>query len=157
AVAGDRTRVTRVTGGNTYHYTTTTLVAKFYLINLYLMTWNLEIYCYFIVLLFLVDQKKYNEHCSSQELKQNVIASRLYFYYSLSYEQTGDLADIRGNLLALHHSATLRHDELGQAVRALRFPPNTHKEKESDEKRRERKQQEEELAKHMAEEDDDDF
>ncbi|WZZ48735.1 hypothetical protein YC2023_048842 [Brassica napus] len=26
AVAGDRTRVTRVTGGNTYHYTTTTLV-----------------------------------------------------------------------------------------------------------------------------------
>ncbi|WZY78782.1 hypothetical protein YC2023_025166 [Brassica napus] len=25
AVAGDRTRVTRVTGGNTYHYTTTTL------------------------------------------------------------------------------------------------------------------------------------
>ena len=27
AVAGDRTRVTRVTGGNTYHYTTTTLMA----------------------------------------------------------------------------------------------------------------------------------
>ena len=26
AVAGDRTQVTRVTGGNTYHYTTTTLV-----------------------------------------------------------------------------------------------------------------------------------
>ena len=26
AVAGDRTRVTRVTGGNTYHYTTTTLM-----------------------------------------------------------------------------------------------------------------------------------
>ena len=26
AVAGDRTRVTRVTGGNTYHYTTTTLL-----------------------------------------------------------------------------------------------------------------------------------
>lgn len=76
-----------------------------------------------------------------------MIASRLYFYYSLSYEQTGDLAEIRGlvvgsslmccfrfhctwfsstfdfldslvyacrNLLALHHSATLRHDELGQ-------------------------------------------
>jgi hypothetical protein len=29
AVAGDRTRVVRVTGGNTYHYTTTTLVFKF--------------------------------------------------------------------------------------------------------------------------------
>jgi hypothetical protein len=26
AVAGDRTRVTRVTGGNTHHYTTTTLL-----------------------------------------------------------------------------------------------------------------------------------
>jgi hypothetical protein len=26
AVAGDRTRVARVTGGNTHHYTTTTLV-----------------------------------------------------------------------------------------------------------------------------------
>ncbi|CAI0468822.1 unnamed protein product [Linum tenue] len=44
----------------------------------------------------------------------DVLASRLYFYYSLSYEHTGDLAEIRGNLLALHQIATLRHDELGQ-------------------------------------------
>lgn len=44
-----------------------------------------------------------------------------------------------------------------EAVRALRFPPNTHKEKESADKRRERQQQEQELAKHIAEEDDDDF
>ncbi|KAF2302089.1 hypothetical protein GH714_032515 [Hevea brasiliensis] len=44
----------------------------------------------------------------------DVLASRLYFYYSLSYELTGDLAEIRGNLLALHRIATLRHDELGQ-------------------------------------------
>lgn len=43
------------------------------------------------------------------------------------------------------------------AVRALRFPPNSHKEKESAEKRRERQQQEQELAKHIAEEDDDEF
>ena len=28
AVAGDRTRVTRVTGGNTNHYTTTTLLLR---------------------------------------------------------------------------------------------------------------------------------
>ncbi|KAJ4879550.1 26S proteasome non-ATPase regulatory subunit 3-like protein A [Raphanus sativus] len=86
---------------------------------------ELEIYCYFILLLFLVDHKKYNEAkaCSSASIARlknlnrrtiDVIASRLYFYYSLSYEQTGDLAEIRGNLLALHHSATLRHDELGQ-------------------------------------------
>ncbi|KAG2254425.1 hypothetical protein Bca52824_084561 [Brassica carinata] len=86
---------------------------------------ELEIYCYFIVLLFLIDQKKYNEAkaCSSASIARlkslnkrtiDVIASRLYFYYSLSYEMTGDLAEIRGTLLALHHSATLRHDELGQ-------------------------------------------
>ena len=29
AAAGDRTRVTRVTGGNTYHYTTTTISCQF--------------------------------------------------------------------------------------------------------------------------------
>ena len=34
AVAGDRTRVTRVTGGNTYHYTTTTLLIKYRVILL---------------------------------------------------------------------------------------------------------------------------
>ncbi|GFS42744.1 PAM domain (PCI/PINT associated module) protein [Actinidia rufa] len=44
----------------------------------------------------------------------DVLAAKLYFYYSLSYELTGDLAEIRGNLLALHRIATLRHDELGQ-------------------------------------------
>ncbi|CAJ1972577.1 unnamed protein product [Sphenostylis stenocarpa] len=44
----------------------------------------------------------------------DVIGSRLYFYYSYSYELTGDLAEIRGNLLALHRIATLHHDELGK-------------------------------------------
>ncbi|XP_010446200.1 PREDICTED: 26S proteasome non-ATPase regulatory subunit 3 homolog B-like [Camelina sativa] len=86
---------------------------------------ELEIYCYFILLLFLIDQKKYNEAkvCSSASIARlknvnrrtvDVIASKLYFYYSLSYELTDDLAAIRSTLLALHHSATLRHDELGQ-------------------------------------------
>ncbi|KAE8735128.1 heat stress transcription factor A-6b-like [Hibiscus syriacus] len=44
----------------------------------------------------------------------DVLAARLYFYYSLCYELTGSLAEIRSNLLALHRIATLRHDELGQ-------------------------------------------
>jgi hypothetical protein len=44
----------------------------------------------------------------------DVLAARLYYYYSLSYERTDSLADIRGTLLALHQTATLRHDELGQ-------------------------------------------
>lgn len=86
---------------------------------------ELEIYCYLLVLIFLIDQKSYNEAktCASAGIARlknlnrrtlDVLASRLYFYYSLSYELTGDLAEIRGNLLALHRIATLRHDELGQ-------------------------------------------
>ncbi|XP_074329351.1 putative 26S proteasome non-ATPase regulatory subunit 3 [Apium graveolens] len=86
---------------------------------------ELEIYCYLLVLIFLIDQKKYSEAkaCSSASIARvknlnrrtvEALASRLYFYYSLSYELTGDLAEIRGNLLALHRIATLRHDELGQ-------------------------------------------
>ncbi|GFY89803.1 PAM domain (PCI/PINT associated module) protein [Actinidia rufa] len=86
---------------------------------------ELEIYCYLLVLIFLIDQKRYNEAkaCSSASIARlknlnrrtiDVLAAKLYFYYSLSYELTGDLAEIRGNLLALHRIATLRHDELGQ-------------------------------------------
>ncbi|KAK8606156.1 hypothetical protein V6N13_102913 [Hibiscus sabdariffa] len=86
---------------------------------------ELEIYCYLVVLIFLVDQKKYNEAkaCSSAGIARvknvnnrsvDVLAARLYFYYSLCYELTGDLAEIRGNLLALHRIATLRRDELGR-------------------------------------------
>ncbi|KAL0383920.1 UNVERIFIED_CONTAM: putative 26S proteasome non-ATPase regulatory subunit [Sesamum radiatum] len=91
---------------------------------------ELEIYCYLLVLIFLIDQKRYSEAkaCSSASIARlrnlnrrtvDVLASRLYFYYSLSYELTGDLAEIRGNLLALHRTATLRHDELGQFCRYL--------------------------------------
>ncbi|KAF9615140.1 hypothetical protein IFM89_022098 [Coptis chinensis] len=86
---------------------------------------ELEIYCYLLVLIFLIDQKRLSEAkaCSSASIARlrnmsrrtvDVLASRLFFYYSLSYELTGDLAEIRGNLLALHRIATLRHDELGQ-------------------------------------------
>ncbi|XP_060168650.1 probable 26S proteasome non-ATPase regulatory subunit 3 isoform X1 [Lycium barbarum] len=85
---------------------------------------ELEIYCYLLVLIFLIDQKKYNEAkaCSSESITRlksmnsttAVLASRLYFYYSLSYELAGDLAEIRGNLLALYRSATVRHNKLSQ-------------------------------------------
>ncbi|GER55229.1 26S proteasome regulatory subunit S3 [Striga asiatica] len=86
---------------------------------------ELEIYCYLLVLIFLIDQKRYNEAkaCSSESIARvknlnrrtiDVLASRLYSYYSLSYELTGNLAEIRGTLLSLHRTATLRRDELGQ-------------------------------------------
>ncbi|KAH6785840.1 hypothetical protein C2S51_038295 [Perilla frutescens var. frutescens] len=68
---------------------------------------ELEIYCYLLVLIFLIDQKIYSEAkaCSSAGIARlkninrrtvDVLASRLYFYYSLSYELTGALAEIRG-------------------------------------------------------------
>ncbi|CAA2975601.1 probable 26S proteasome non-ATPase regulatory subunit 3 [Olea europaea subsp. europaea] len=79
---------------------------------------ELEIYCCLLILIFLIHQKRYSEAkaCSSASIARlknlnrrtvDVLASRLYFYYSLSYELTGDLAEIRGNLLALHRTATL--------------------------------------------------
>ncbi|KZV41127.1 putative 26S proteasome non-ATPase regulatory subunit 3 [Dorcoceras hygrometricum] len=91
---------------------------------------EIELYCYLLVLIFLIDKKIYSEakSCSSASIAllknlnrptYDVLASRLYFYYSLSYELTGDLAEIRGNLLSLHRTSTLRHDELGQFCRYL--------------------------------------
>ncbi|TKY57605.1 26S proteasome non-ATPase regulatory subunit 3 [Spatholobus suberectus] len=66
---------------------------------------ELEIYCYLLVLLFLIDQKRYDaaKACSLASIVRlkslnrrtvDVIASRLYVYYSYSYELTGDLAEI---------------------------------------------------------------
>ncbi|KAL7588286.1 hypothetical protein Lser_V15G40139 [Lactuca serriola] len=86
---------------------------------------EMEIYCYFLVLIFLIDQKKYTEAkaCSSAGIASlknlnsrtvDVLASRLYFYYSLSHELSNSLSEIRGNLLVLHRVARLHHDELGQ-------------------------------------------
>ncbi|MFS8016264.1 hypothetical protein Hanom_Chr15g01366491 [Helianthus anomalus] len=73
---------------------------------------ELEIYCYLLVLIFLIDQKKYNEAkaCSSASIARlknlnrrtvDVLASRLYFFYSLSYELTDELSDIRGSIFLL--------------------------------------------------------
>lgn len=110
---------------------------------------ELEIYCYLLVLIFLIDQKKYDEvgwsymfyfilpffmlsccfhgitkyswsyfqakACSSASIARlktvnrrtvDVLASRLYFYYSLCYELTGDLAEIRGWVSVLNCSSS---------------------------------------------------
>ena len=42
AVAGDRTRVTRVTGGNTHHYTTTTCLCLTIIEKLFISLSNLK-------------------------------------------------------------------------------------------------------------------
>ncbi|CAH9106883.1 unnamed protein product, partial [Cuscuta epithymum] len=88
---------------------------------------DLEIYCYLLVLIHLIDQRKYDEAkaCSLASIARlktlnlktvDVIASKIYYYYSLTYERTGHLSDIRGNLLTLHRIATHRRDELGQEM-----------------------------------------
>ncbi|KAJ7567941.1 hypothetical protein O6H91_01G013100 [Diphasiastrum complanatum] len=86
---------------------------------------ELEIFTYLLVLIFLLDKKSYDKAkaCSSGAIKRlqqlnrrtlDVLAARIYFYYSYSYELTNSLAEIRGTLLLLHRTATLHHDELGQ-------------------------------------------
>ncbi|RAL39761.1 hypothetical protein DM860_003294 [Cuscuta australis] len=86
---------------------------------------ELEIYCYLLLLIHLIDQGKYTEakDCSSASIARlklfnkttiDVLASKIYHYYSLSHELTGHLSHIRRNLLNLHHIATQRNDKLGQ-------------------------------------------
>ncbi|VAI20585.1 unnamed protein product [Triticum turgidum subsp. durum] len=88
---------------------------------------EIEIYCYLLVLIFLIDHKKYDEAkaCANSSIARlknlnrrtvDVLASRLYSYYSYVHELTNSLAEIRGTLLGLHRMATLHHDELGQVV-----------------------------------------
>jgi len=68
---------------------------------------EIEIYCYLLVLIFLIDQNKYDEAkaCATASIARlknlnrrtvDVLASRLYFYYSNVYELTNSLAEIRG-------------------------------------------------------------
>ncbi|KAG6554271.1 hypothetical protein Mapa_004187 [Marchantia paleacea] len=86
---------------------------------------EVEIYAYLLTLIFLIDQKQYEaaKALSVLAIKRvqnfnrrtlDVLAARLYFYFSYSFELAGCLSQIRSSLLALHRTATLRHDELGQ-------------------------------------------
>jgi 26S proteasome regulatory subunit N3 len=72
-------------------------------------------------------------------------------------KETGDIYSTNEPRLAFNSRIAFCLNMHNEAIKAMRFPPNSHKEKESAERRRERLQQEEELAKHMAEEEDDDF
>ena len=72
-------------------------------------------------------------------------------------KETGDVYSTNEPQAAFNSRIAFCLNMHNEAVRALRFPPNSHKEKENADKRRERQQEVEELAKHMAEDDDDDF
>jgi len=86
---------------------------------------EVEILCFMLLLMNLLDNKKAQQakEVSIKALQRlstlnrrtlDTIAARIYFYYAWSHEQTGQLADVRSTLLALHRTTTLRHDSIGQ-------------------------------------------
>jgi len=86
---------------------------------------EVEIYLHLLVTIFLIDKQLYAEACESsremvnrvQEFNRrtlNPLSAKAFFYYSLAHEKTDRLQEIRGNLLAYHRTASLRHNEEGQ-------------------------------------------
>lgn len=86
---------------------------------------EVEIYAYLLALLVIVDAKQWPlastlstaaiERLSGYNRRTlDVLASRIYFYYSWAAEKSGQQATIRSNLLALHRNAVLHHDDIGQ-------------------------------------------
>lgn len=88
---------------------------------------EIEVYLHLVVVIFLIDKKMHQEAVISstalvervQEFNRrtlNPLSSKAYFYYSYSYELVNRLEEIRGKLLSLHRTATLRHNDEGQVV-----------------------------------------
>eukprot|EP00164_Ancoracysta_twista_P000649 GFYU01000861.1.p1 GENE.GFYU01000861.1~~GFYU01000861.1.p1 ORF type:complete len:517 (-),score=178.09 GFYU01000861.1:47-1552(-) len=88
---------------------------------------EVESYLQLLLVVFLIDNTLPEEartcSCDLVEMLQginrrtlNPIAAKAWFYYSRSHELTGTLSSIRPVLLAAHRTATLRHDEICQAV-----------------------------------------
>ena len=46
----------------------------------------------------------------------DLLSSKAYFYFSLSYERINKLENIRPTLLTLYRTSCVRRDEMGQAV-----------------------------------------
>eukprot|EP00003_Mantamonas_plastica_P028558 TRINITY_DN653_c0_g1_i13.p2 TRINITY_DN653_c0_g1~~TRINITY_DN653_c0_g1_i13.p2 ORF type:complete len:238 (-),score=70.05 TRINITY_DN653_c0_g1_i13:98-811(-) len=88
---------------------------------------EVEAYLRLLTLIFLIDNESYeNAVTVANSLLEMLaklnnrtmdpISSKAYFYFSRAYELSGRIADIRSTLIALHRTATLRHDDLGQAT-----------------------------------------
>ncbi|KAK6180867.1 hypothetical protein SNE40_008843 [Patella caerulea] len=88
---------------------------------------ELEIYFNLLVVIYLIDQKKYKEavKCSGQLVNKigllnrrtlDMLAAKCYYYHSRAYELTNNLEVIRGFLHARLRTATLRSDFEGQAT-----------------------------------------
>lgn len=88
---------------------------------------EVEVYLHLLVVIYLIDTKKYAEGVKCVDLlmtkitSQNrrtldMLAAKCYFYYSRAYELTNQLDRIRSFLHARLRTATLRSDFEGQAV-----------------------------------------
>mmetsp|Transcript_6158 Transcript_6158/g.10692 ORF Transcript_6158/g.10692 Transcript_6158/m.10692 type:complete len:487 (+) Transcript_6158:317-1777(+) len=86
-----------------------------------------EIFCALVVVMYLIDQKQYDaakalstatvaRMDSFNRRSLDILAARIFYYYSWSHECSNCLDSIRSKLLALLRTATLRHDNLGQEV-----------------------------------------
>jgi 26S proteasome regulatory subunit N3 len=88
---------------------------------------EVEVFLYLLVVIWLVDDKSPTAEYAANDLINsiqthnrrtlNVLASKAYFYYARAHELSGQVsASIRGTLLTLLRTASLRHDNFGQAV-----------------------------------------
>jgi len=87
---------------------------------------EVEIYIHLIVLMYLIDHQRYQDALpcadvlvgrvqSFNRATLNLLSARVYFYYSRTYELLHQLDQIRPALLAALRTATIRHNDEGQA------------------------------------------
>eukprot|EP01102_Stenamoeba_stenopodia_P017700 TRINITY_DN6383_c0_g2_i1.p1 TRINITY_DN6383_c0_g2~~TRINITY_DN6383_c0_g2_i1.p1 ORF type:complete len:502 (-),score=125.91 TRINITY_DN6383_c0_g2_i1:1558-3063(-) len=88
---------------------------------------EVEVYLELLVTIFLIDKKDYaTATASASSLVKKLqaynrrtlfpLAAKGYFYFARAYELTNRLDEIRGVLLAAQRTASLRHDNEGQAT-----------------------------------------
>jgi len=84
-----------------------------------------EAYALLLVLIRLVDKKEKEKEASTllvpwlktfNRRTLDFFSTRAYFYMSMAYERSGELEQIRAELLAAYRTACLRHDVMGQAT-----------------------------------------
>eukprot|EP01132_Coremiostelium_polycephalum_P000410 gene410-520_t len=91
------------------------------------LTPEVEAYIHLLVVIYLIDEKRYDDAAKcSTALVENIqlnnrislypLSSKIFFYYSLSYEMIHSLEQIRPFLLSALRTATLRHNDEGQAT-----------------------------------------
>jgi len=81
-----------------------------------------EAYALLLVLIRLIDQKQHEKDAADvlvlwlktqNRRTLDFFTTRAYFYWSMAYERSGGLEQIRAELLAAYRTACLRHDVMG--------------------------------------------